>query len=152
MSVSIGDPAPVFELANQYREPVSLDKLRGTKGLVVFIPYPFTGVCTGEVCAIRDHLAELSLLDAEVMVVTTHAAQTNRAWADANELAFDVLADYWPHGAVAQAYGAFNEVLGVANRVTFVLDGDLVVRDVIATDSLGIGREFDTYIAALAAI
>jgi peroxiredoxin len=152
MSVSIGDPAPAFELANQYRQPVSVDKLRGTKSLVVFIPFPFTGVCTGEVCTIRDHLAELSLLDAEVLVVTTHAAQTNRAWADANELAFDVLADYWPHGAVAQAYGAFNEVLGVANRVTYVLDRDLVVRDIIATDSLGIGREFETYIAALAAI
>ena len=62
------------------------------------------------------------------------------------------LSDYWPHGATAQAYGAFNEERGAANRYTFVLDAGGVVREVINTESLGIAREFEAYAEALAKV
>jgi len=152
MSLSVGDPAPDFTLFNQDREEVSLDALKGHKSLIVFIPFPFTGICEGELCMIRDNLASLEEFDANVVVITVHAMQTNKAWSDANHFSFSVLSDYWPHGEVAMAYGAFNEKLGAANRFTFVLDEHAVVREIISTESLGVHREFDEYTKALAAI
>jgi alkyl hydroperoxide reductase subunit AhpC len=62
-----------------------------------------------------------------------------------------VLADYWPHGEVARAYGTFSERGGVAYRSTFVLDEVGNVRDIVASDSIGTARDFDAYTRALAA-
>lgn len=152
MTVSIGQPAPDFELFSQDREQIGLEYLKGAKALVVFMPFPFTGVCTAEACMLRDETAALKDLDAGVVVITTHAVPTNKKWADENGLEFPVLSDYWPHGEVAQAYGTFNEKVGASNRYTFVLDADGIVRDVINTDSLGTAREFQLYTEALAAI
>jgi peroxiredoxin len=147
--VEIGAPAPSFELIDQDRNPVSLESLRGEKTLIVFIPFPFTGVCDGEACALRDNISELERLDANVVVITTHARPVNKKWADENGFSFPVLQDYWPHGEVAIAYGAFNEKLGAANRYTFVLDADGIVREVINTDELSTAREFGAYVEAL---
>ncbi|MFQ5553848.1 MAG: redoxin domain-containing protein [Acidimicrobiia bacterium] len=152
MSAEIGTRAPGFELPSQDRELVSLESLRGKKTLVVFIPFPFTGICDGELCTIRDHLSALIDLDANVVAITCHAVPTIKHWSDENGFGFAVLSDFWPHGDVARAYGAFNEALGCANRHTFVLDADAIVRDRIKTDELGTAREFDAYTAALAAI
>lgn len=152
MTLTIGQPAPDFELYSQDREQIGLEYLKGSKSLVVFMPFPFTGVCTAEACMLRDETAALKGLDASVVIVTTHAVPTNKKWAEENGLEFPVLSDYWPHGEVAQAYGTFNEKVGAANRYTFVLDADGIVRDVINTDSLGTAREFQLYTEALAAI
>ena len=152
MSTSIGQPAPDFNLLDQHGDEVSLASLEGSKALVVFIPFPFTSVCDGEVCAIRDGIADLRDLDAKTVVITCHARQTNARWAHEHELNYQVLADFWPHGEVARSYGVFNEQVGVAMRSTFVLDGAGIIRDIIATDSLGVAREHDAYARALAAI
>ena len=149
--MTIGTPAPPFELFDQNRNPVSLESLKGSKSLIVFIPFPFTGNCDDETCAIRDHLSKLNEMDANVVIITVHAVPVAKKWADENGFEFPVLSDYWPHGEVAKAYGAFNEMVGAANRYTFVLDADGIIRDVINTDSLKVVREFDTYIEALAA-
>ena len=63
-----------------------------------------------------------------------------------------MLSDFWPHGAVTRAYDTFNEQLGVAHRTTYVVDADGIIRDVVASDSLGTAREYDAYVAALSAI
>ncbi len=63
-----------------------------------------------------------------------------------------MLSDFWPHGAVTDAYGTFDPKVGAANRSTYVLDGDGVVRSIVATESRGTAREFDDYVAALEAI
>lgn len=152
MTASIGQTAPDFDLLSQERENVTLDSLKGHKSLIVFIPFPFTGICTSEACMLRDQTAALNDLDAKVVVITVHSIPTNKTWADTNDLNFPVLSDFWPHGKVAHAYGTFNEKMGVANRFTFVLDEDAVIRDVINTDSLGTAREFELYTEALAAI
>ncbi len=152
MTLATGTPAPDFTLIDQNKEEVSLDALKGSKSLIVFIPFPFTGHCDNEACAIRDGLGELSSMDAKVVVITTHAVPTNAKWAAENAFTFPVLADYWPHGETTQAYGAFNDVTGSANRVSYVLDADGVIRNVIATDSLGTPREYELYNEALAAI
>jgi len=149
MAAEVGSPAPAFELTDQSRNPVSLDSLRGANSLIVFIPFPFTGNCDNEACAIRDQLATLNGLEARVVVITCHAVSTTKRWADENGLEYPVLSDFWPHGEVARAYGAFNEDRGVANRFTFVLDAAGIVREIINTDSLGVAREFDRYVEAL---
>jgi peroxiredoxin (alkyl hydroperoxide reductase subunit C) len=63
-----------------------------------------------------------------------------------------VLSDFWPHGGVAQAYGAFDDTYGYAKRYTFVLDEDGIVRDVVKSDELSAGREFQAVVEALEAI
>lgn len=152
MPLPIGTPAPPFQLINQDREPISLDDLKGEKSLVVFIPFPFSNICSFELCTIRDRLAALNDLEARVAVITVDTHFTNQKWSSENGFEFPVLSDYWPHGQTAMAYDAFNEKVGAANRVTYVLDDDAVIRNVIDSGSLGTAREFDDYVEALAEI
>ncbi|NNL12083.1 MAG: redoxin domain-containing protein, partial [Acidimicrobiia bacterium] len=81
MAVEVGQPAPTFELPDQDGNPSSLGDLAGSRSLIVFIPFPFTGICDGEVCAIRDDIGTLGDLDARVIVITCHAKPTNARWA-----------------------------------------------------------------------
>jgi peroxiredoxin (alkyl hydroperoxide reductase subunit C) len=134
---------------DQDRNVVSLDDFAGKETVLVFIPFPFTGICDSEACAIRDSLAALNDLDAGVVVITCHAVQVNKKWTDENRFTFPVLSDFWPHGTVATEYGAFNEKVGVANRMSFVLDADGVVRAIVDSGSLGTAREFADYTDAL---
>ncbi len=150
--MTVGSPAPSFELLDQHKNPVSSESLKGSKSLVVFIPFPYTGICDNETCTIRDNLAVLNEMDAKVVIVSVHAVPVLKKWSDDNGFEFPVLSDFWPHGETAKAYGAFNDKVGAANRYTFVLDTDGVVREVINTEALGIHREFDSYTEALAKI
>ena len=152
MSAAVGSPAPSFSLTDQDRNTVTLDDLKGKKSLIVFIPFPFTGHCDNEGCAIRDHLTTLGGLDANVVIITCHAVPVAKKWSDENGFTFPVLSDFWPHGVVATAYGAFNEDVGGANRMTFVLDADGIVHSVVDSGSLGTPREFDAYVTALGEI
>ena len=152
MPATIGAPAPAFSLMDQDRNIVHLDDLRGKKALIVFIPWPFTGICDDEACAIRDRLTRLNDLDAHAVVITCHAVPVAKRWADENGFTFPVLSDFWPHGTVAAEFGAFNENVGVANRMSFVLDSDGIVRSIIDSGSLGTAREFAAYTGALAEI
>lgn len=151
MPAEIGQQAPPFSLPDQARKPVTLESLAGDKSLIVFIPFPFSSICGAELCAIRDNLASLNDLDAHVVVITCDTHHANRRWSEENGFDFTVLSDFWPHGEATKAYGVFNDLVGAANRATFVLDSDLVVSAVVATDSLGTPREFDEYLTALAA-
>jgi peroxiredoxin (alkyl hydroperoxide reductase subunit C) len=152
MPAAVGQPAPDFNLRDQKNEPVTLNDLKGHKALIVFIPGPFTGICTGEVCAIRDDKSALDSLDAKVVVITNYPRPANAEWAKQLSVDFPILSDYWPHGAVATAYGSFNDTFGVTMRWSFVLDKDGVVREIIKTDSLPEAREHAAYQRALSAI
>ena len=152
MPATIGSAAPAFSLMDQDRNIVRLDDLRGKKALIVFIPWPFTGICDDEACAIRDRLTPLSDLGAHAVVITCHAVPVAKRWADENGFTFPVLSDFWPHGKTATEFGAFNEEVGVANRMSFVLDSDGIVRSIISSGSLGTAREFAAYTGALAEI
>ena len=149
MSVAVGDKVPSFELVDQNKEVRGSADLAGEKSLVVFIPFPFTGVCDGEVCQLRDNLAELSKLDASVLVITCDTRPVNAHWSEENGFEFPVLSDFWPHGEVSRAFGCFNEDVGCANRYTYVVNAEGTVTAIINSDSLGVGREFEAYLAAL---
>jgi peroxiredoxin len=152
MSAVVGSRAPEFTLRDQARAEISLGDYAGNKTLVVFIPFALSGTCTGEMCEIRDNLSQLAELDANVVVLTCDSEHANRTWAEKEGLEFRILSDFWPHGETTKAYGVFNEDRGCPNRATFVLDGDGIIRDIIATDSLGTPRDFARYTEALSAI
>jgi peroxiredoxin len=124
MAVEIGDEAPDFELPDQHGTPVKLSSFRGKKNVVlVFYPLAFSPVCSGELCGLRDSFPEAtSREDVELLTVSVDSFFTHRAWADAEKFEFSLLADFWPHGAVAKSYGVFDEDKGLAVRGTFVID------------------------------
>lgn len=149
MSITVGDRAPDFELFDQDANEVSRASLEGRKSLVVFIPFPFSGICEAELCSIRDNLARLNSMDANVVAITCDTRFVHKKWATEQGFEFPLLSDFWPHGETARAYGSFNEAKGVANRMTYVLDDTGVVREVIDSGSLGVAREMDAYLEAL---
>lgn len=123
MAVEIGDEAPDFELPDQDRQPVRLSSYRGSKNVVlVFYPLSFTGVCQSELCAIRDTIEDFSGDDVVTLAVSVDSAAVHKKWADEQGYTFPILADFWPHGAVASAYGVFEEKIGLATRGTFIID------------------------------
>ncbi len=152
MPAEIGEPAPDFTLLDQNRQPVSLADLQGRKSLIVFIPFPFTSTCEGELCAIRDNLGDLAALDASVVAISCDTLPVHKRWAAEQGFDFPILSDFWPHGATADAYGCFNDQLGCAMRTTYVLDEEGVVREIISSAGLGEVRDIADYRAALAGL
>lgn len=151
MSVEIGQEAPDFELSSNTGDKVKLSSFRGDKGVaLVFYPFTFTGVCQGELCALRDDLSRYESAGVQVLAVSCDTRHAQAKWAEEQGYGFPVLSDFWPHGEVARAYGVFNEALGCAERATFVIDRDGVVVDTFRTDSLGTAREASRYEEALA--
>ena len=123
MTIEVGDDAPDFELNDQNRQPVRLSSYRGKKNVVVvFYPIAFTGVCTSELCAIRDSIADFSSDDVETLAISVDNAPALKQFAEQQGYTFPLLADFWPHGEVAKAYDVFDDRSGLAVRGTFIVD------------------------------
>ncbi len=113
MGLSIGDEAPDFELRDQHGQPVRLSSFRGRKAVVVmFYPFAFTRVCTGELGEVRDNLAQWESDDVQLLAVSCDPMFSLRAFAEQDGLTFPLLSDFWPHGAVASSYGVLDETDG----------------------------------------
>jgi mycoredoxin-dependent peroxiredoxin len=142
--------APDFDLANQYGEHVRLSDFRGVRPVVlVFFPLAFSGVCTGELCALRENLSLFQQQGVELIGISVDSKATLRAWAEQQGYEFTLLADFWPHGSVAKEYGVFLEEKGFANRATFVIDAQGVIRASFIT-APGEARSIEAYREALA--
>ena len=128
MSLSVGDAAPQFSLPDQDKQVVSLDELRGTPVLLVFYPFAFSGICTGELCQLRDELAAYTDAGVKVLAISTDPVFSLKAFKEKEGFDFPLLSDFWPHGTAARAYGVFNEKAGMALRATFLVDGEGGVR------------------------
>ena len=127
--IQVDEIAPDFTLRDQNNEEVSLSSFRGAKAvLIVFYPLAFTGICTGELCQVRDRLPNFQNDDVQVLTISVDSPYSHKIFSEREGYDFPLLADFWPHGAVAQAYGVFNETTGFANRGTFLIDKDGVVR------------------------
>lgn len=150
--VQVGDEAPDFELKDSSGQPVRLSDYRGKKAVVlVFYPFAFSGICTGELCTIRDRIEDFRGDDVETLAVSVDAPFALKAYAQQEGYEFPLLADFWPHGDVAQRYGVFNEAVGAAERGTFVIDKDgAVVYSV--HNGLGEARDDEAYAEALRGI
>lgn len=152
MSLLIGDLAPDFSLPNQFGEDIKLSQFRGVKPVVlVFYPLSFSGICTGELCEIRDNFARFESNDVELVAISVDSKYVQKVFAEHEGYKFSVLADFWPHGQVAKDYGVFLEEHGISNRATFVIDkeGVLVAKFVTAP---GQARSLDEYDRALATL
>jgi mycoredoxin-dependent peroxiredoxin len=150
VAVEIGDEAPDFELPDQHGTPVRLSSFRGAKNVVlVFYPLAFSPVCSGELCALREDFPEVNSGDVELLTVSVDSMFTHRAWAEAENFQFGLLADFWPHGAVATAYGVFNQEKGLAIRGTFIIDARGVVRWKVV-NPIPRARDISDYSKALA--
>ena len=150
--VDVGDQAPDFELPDADRQPVRLSSFRGSKNVVVvFYPLSFTGVCQGELCAIRDSIEDFSGDDVVTLAISCDSTAVHRKWADEQGYTFPLLADFWPHGEVARQYGVFQEDFGLALRGTFIVDkqGKIAYKTVNAIPD---ARDQDEYRKVLATL
>ena len=149
MALGPGTPAPDFELKDQTGQPVRLSDYRGKKAVVlVFYPFTFTGVCEGELCSIRDRIEQFQNDDVETVAVSVDSPVVHRVWAEQQGFTFPILSDFWPHGEVARQYDVFNEVVGAAERGTFVIDRDGTIRYAVH-NGLPDARDQEAYVQAL---
>jgi peroxiredoxin len=129
MSVDVGSSAPDFTLRDQHRQEVNLASFRGRQAvLIVFYPFAFTGICTGELCALRDDMETFQNEKVQVLTISVDSPYSHKIFAETEGYEFPLLSDFWPHGGVAQAYGVFNTEGGMANRGTFLVDTEGIVR------------------------
>jgi peroxiredoxin (alkyl hydroperoxide reductase subunit C) len=127
--LAAGSPAPDFTLKDQNGRPVKLSGFRGfTNVLLVFYPLAFTGICQGELDEVRDNLAVYQNNGTATLAISVGPPPTHKIWATQRGFTFPLLSDFWPHGAVAQAYEVFNDESGFANRGTFAIDRGGVIR------------------------
>ncbi len=125
MAVEVGQEAPDFTLKNTDMEDVTLSSFRGNKNVVLlFVPLAFTGVCTQELCSVRDNLNNYANLDAEVFGLSVDSPFSQKAWKEQEGLNFTLLSDF--NREVVQSYGATYgdsfPFYGVAKRSAFVID------------------------------
>jgi peroxiredoxin len=146
----VGQPAPDFLTRNQHGESVSRADLLGAPAVVVFYPWAFSGICRGELAALRDDHDRFADRGVRVLAVSCDAMFTLRAYADAEGLPFDLLTDHWPHGAIARAYGIFDEQAGCPLRATFVLNAEGVITWRVV-NGIGEAREMADLLAAMVA-
>ncbi len=130
MALQVGQQAPDFTLKSNKMQDVKLSGLRGNKVLLLFVPLAFTGVCTNELCGLRDTLKEYEGLDCKVFGMSTDSPFALDAWAKEQGYQFPLLSDY--NRETARAYDAQYEDLmgfkGVCKRSAFVIDREGVVR------------------------
>ncbi|MFF2643092.1 peroxiredoxin [Streptomyces niveus] len=171
--IAVGDQAPDFSLKDNHGRTVRLADFRGAAAghdsgeaggagdsdldldgknvVLVFYPFAFTGVCAGELGALRDALPAFVNDDTQLLAVSTDSIHTLRIFAEQEGLEYPLLSDFWPHGQTSRAYGIFDEDKGCALRGTFVIDRTGIVRWSVV-NALPDARDLDQYVKALAAL
>lgn len=125
-ALTTGQKAPNFTLKDQFGADTTLSELASEKPvLIVFYPFAFSGICTGELCGIRDDLPRFTDASVQVVAISCDPMFSLKAWAQAEGFEFPLLSDFWPHGEVAKQFGVFGEESGFAIRGTFLVDADL---------------------------
>jgi peroxiredoxin len=152
MTIEVGNKAPEFTLKNQFGELVSLNDFHGKKNVVLmFYPFAFTGKCTEEMCAIRDERDDFVNEETQILSISCDPSASLKIFAEEQKLTTPLLSDFWPHGEVSKSYDVFLEDLGFANRGTFVIDKQGIIRWKVVT-SPGQTRDTSDYRKALAAL
>lgn len=152
MTITVGDIAPAFQLRDQHGSEQSLASRSGERNvLLVFYPFAFTGVCSGEMLELQDHADAWAERGTDVLAVSCDSVPALRAFADANGLTIPLLSDFWPHGKVSVAYGSFDDTLGAAGRATYVIDRAGTVRWTVQS-AIADARDINDYLKALDSI
>ncbi|MCQ1947318.1 peroxiredoxin [Arthrobacter sp. zg-Y1171] len=149
--LTAGAAVPDFCLPNQFGEEVRLDGLRGSGVVLVFFPFAFSQVCRGELAELQSERALFDDAGVRLLAASCDSKYTLRAWAEQEGFGFDLLSDFWPHGETARAFGAFDARRGLAERASFVMDGEGALRACIRSDP-GAARPLEQYRTALEAL
>jgi len=129
--LAVGSSAPPFALRDQFGRSIAVPDARLGRGvLLVFFPQAFTPTCTDELRSLAAERATLEAADVAVLAVSVDSMATLRTFDEAEELGLPLLSDFWPHGAVAEAYGVLLPDRGWADRVSVLVDARGVVRAV----------------------
>jgi peroxiredoxin len=147
LTIEVGQTAPDFTLPNEDREPVTLSELRGKPVILMFYPFDFSPPCTAEHCEIRDDYQDWTEAGAVVLGISSDSWFVHRAFKDSQHLDHSLLADM--KGEVARLYGTWNEDVGVANRLTVVIDPEGKVVYTTKTDSLPETRDHSEVLSHL---
>ena len=147
----IGEIAPDFTLLDQDKEPLTLSDLRGGPVMLVFFPAAFSSTCTSELCEIRDDFGAYEQRGVTVLGISVDSTHALRAWQEAQGYRNRFVSDRWPVGTVAKLYGVWNERTGQADRGTFILDAEGVVRYAVHNPSSQ-ARDERAYVAAIGAM
>jgi peroxiredoxin len=152
MTLAIGDVAPDFTLRDQHGQDVTLSShARGKAALIVFYPFAFSGVCTGELTGLRDRLGDFETDHSTLIALSCDPMYAQRAVADRDGIFFPLLSDFWPHGVTTKAYGVFDEIAGAPKRSSFIVDKEGRVAWSVH-NATGEPRDLDEHAARLAAL
>jgi len=123
-----GDKAPAFTLKDQDNNEVKLTDYKGKRLLLSFHPMAWTKVCAEQMKSLEANAEEFEKLNTVALGISVDTVPSKKAWA--KELSITttrLLSDFWPHGAVAQAYGIFRDKIGTSERANVVIDEKGVV-------------------------
>ena len=149
VGLAVGDRAPDFTLRDQHGADLTFSQhTEGKAALVVFYPFAFSGVCTGELTGFRDRLGDFETPHSTLVALSCDPLYAQRALADRDGIFFPLLSDFWPHGDVAASYGVFDDRTGSARRSSFAVDPDGIVRWSVHHE-LMVPRDLDEHAEAL---
>jgi peroxiredoxin len=138
MSLTIGQQAPQFTLVSSALKQVSLADFKGRKLVLHFFPFAFTGVCTTQLCTMRDNFGYYDGLNATILGISVDSPFTLAKFKEENTYQFELLSDF--NKEVSTAYGAIYEhfvlgLNGVSKRAAFVIDEDqnIIYAEVLET-------------------
>lgn len=152
MALDLGDRAPDFTLRDQHGRRVTLSASLGERAvLLVFFPFAFSGVCTGELTELRDNAARIADAGADLLAVSCDPMFALRAQSDRDGLEFPLLSDFWPHGEVAASYGVLDPDRGCPTRSSFLVDPGGALRW-IRHNPMGEARPVDEAVAQITAL
>lgn len=149
--LAVGTKLPGFTLDNQFGESVRSSTLLGSRVLMVFYPFAFSPTCGSEWLELKERAEIFAEAGVRVLGVSVDSKYALRAYAEAAELPFELLSDFWPHGEVAKNFGVFDEARGMAERGSFAFDESGELRDSFIS-STGAARPWASYQAALNAL
>jgi len=152
MALKKGDKAPSFKLYNSEKKEVSLDEYRGKNLVILFFPMAFTSVCTAELCAMRDNLADYNGLNADVVGISVDSPFTLAKFKEDQRLNFPLLSDF--NKEVSTAYGSLYETFalglkGVSKRSAFVVDENGIIQYAEVLENAGEQPNFEAVKQAL---
>ena len=155
MSVQIGQAAPLFSLHDTDKNVVNLADLKGKNVLLLFFPMAFTGVCTTELCSIRDNIAVYNNANAQVLGISVDSPFTLAKFKAEQNLNFPLLSDF--NKEVSTAYGAIYDAFigwmkGVSKRSAFVIDSNGVIQYAEVLESAGDLPNFEAINATLSSL
>ncbi len=132
MSIQIGQQAPDFALFNTAKQKVTLSEQQGKPVVLLFFPLAFTGVCTAELCSIRDNIALYNNTNAQVFGISVDSLFTLEKFSSEQNLNFPLLSDFNKDAAKAfdvlyEVFPAF-EMMGVSKRAAFVVDKNGIIQ------------------------